>query len=1065
MQRGSPSANRVMDDKMKKLRVVEEGKQFEVYLKFALTEVVPHVPQPLLIGVSYAGSFTAARAVHAALYQHMPIEIVDEDTGNITTVRPNGMYRRVETVDGKVTHHTLLPRSSSDEDYQLALNDMVKHGSDRYPERIVIAPQGNVIEVAGQFISETFGLPRTTEWAKNYLTILGIENCKKINVITTDLAGEWKNINAVKVMSMKEEDVLEKINESIKNNVLNPRSTSIMGEGDFKEDMTTEAYLKENAELLAKKLDAFMKPLTDGSILSPFIGELNRISLPAQAKASMGALEVLKHKKGVFLVGDMGSGKTQQALTAVYTYARQREQSGATDGISVMIIAPSNVVPKWATSEIPKVIKKNKHSVRIISSTDEALSYVREVKNGASVPKGKIEFVLVSTDRMKLASQGYVLGAKWDSKHYVWRSPNTGQPLVKPTKKKEESVEDAIAGWSDAIDKPSNPPTPAEFLKAKADGTLLPNGLPMNYVKKWKPDVRNFQDDYEQEKNHRSLARPARKNWGETKGGSRWMIADIFQKHLRNHFHMGIFDEIHQMKASDSGRGVALAKILKSCRKYLFLTGTLTNGASTSIQSLLWRAFPGELLKDGINYRTSKEQWAQRYGVLERIVTRSDGDKNVGTNTNRKKDTVIVKEKPGISPRLISNYLLDKCVFVELADLQVPLVELEEIPVVVQLDDDHLEEYKALHSDLYNTSVSLQREIGSAAWSMFNPTTLNYADQPQLGAEVEYKDRDGLLLDTVKAVAFPKDYVTAKERKMLKNVEKELKENRRCILFTHFSGNYQTNERLKTLLEDKGINCEIMNDSVSVENRFDWLEAQAQAGTEILIMNMRLVEVGLDLMEFPTIMFYQMNDDINVVRQASRRAWRLGQHRICRVYYFFADKTNQMVQFQRLMSRRVAAMIVEGRIERSDDLAKYADTSSNGMVADLSKTLSSVELANAWKSAAAKDVDAGLEIVSEANFQQRVDQAFKELTAKTIEICGFQPTEEDNLDMDAFEDAMTEFDLLEQAFQQFEEMMAEKKEVPVKTDELKVIRQKRKIERTEEVITGTEQLDLFSLLG
>jgi SNF2 family DNA or RNA helicase len=214
------------------------------------------------------------------------------------------------------------------------------------------------------------------------------------------------------------------------------------------------------------------------------------------------------------------------------------------------------------------------------------------------------------------------------------------------------------------------------------------------------------------------------------------MIAQIFQKQLKNHFHIGIFDEIHQMKASDSGRGAALGKILKSCRKYLFLTGTLTNGASTSIQAILWRAFPGELIKDGINYNTSKEQWAQRYGVVERITISKEDDKNIGVNSNRNKDRTIVKEKPGISPKMISNFLLDKCVFTELSDLDLPLIELDEIPVIVKLDADHLDEYQKLHSTLYQTCFNLQQEIGTGAWASFNPTTLNYGDQPTRGAEV-----------------------------------------------------------------------------------------------------------------------------------------------------------------------------------------------------------------------------------------------------------------------------------------------------------------------------------------
>ncbi|WP_269056707.1 hypothetical protein, partial [Paenibacillus tundrae] len=45
------------------------------------------------------------------------------------------------------------------------------------------------------------------------------------------------------------------------------------------------------------------------------------------------------------------------------------------------------------------------------------------------------------------------------------------------------------------------------------------------------------------------------------------------------------------------------------------------------------------------------------------------------------------------------------------------------------------------------------------------------------------------------------------------------------------------------------------------------------------IMNASLVQVGLDLLEWPNLNFWQLNDDINAVRQAGRRAWRIGRQK------------------------------------------------------------------------------------------------------------------------------------------------------------------------------------------
>ena len=111
------------------------------------------------------------------------------------------------------------------------------------------------------------------------------------------------------------------------------------------------------------------------------------------------------------------------------------------------------------------------------------------------------------------------------------------------------------------------------------------------------------------------------------------------------------------------------------------------------IPAVLWRDFPRELIEHGFNHKTMAEKWAARYGVLERSITKNE-DMIVGITTNRHQPKEIIKEKPGIAPQLISNHLLDKSVFFDLSDLSVLLVELEEKPIMIDLDADHMDEYK-----------------------------------------------------------------------------------------------------------------------------------------------------------------------------------------------------------------------------------------------------------------------------------------------------------------------------------------------------------------------------------
>ena len=60
-----------------------------------------------------------------------------------------------------------------------------------------------------------------------------------------------------------------------------------------------------------------------------------------------------------------------------------------------------------------------------------------------------------------------------------------------------------------------------------------------------------------------------------------------------------------------------------------------------------------------------------------------------------------------------------------------------------------------------------------------------------------------------------------------------------------------------------------------------------ERGVKVIITNLRLVS-RLDLLAWPSLIFYQGSYDINSVRQSSRRAWRIGQTRECRVYYMIA---------------------------------------------------------------------------------------------------------------------------------------------------------------------------------
>jgi hypothetical protein len=131
-------------------------------------------------------------------------------------------------------------------------------------------------------------------------------------------------------------------------------------------------------------------------------------------------------------------------------------------------------------------------------------------------------------------------------------------------------------------------------------------------------------------------------------------------------------------------------------QKNLLLTGTLVNEKSTSIKEILWRTDAKALLIQGFDRNTGMVQWADRYGKLKEVVTIKEVDD--GWVTRQKRVPQQPKEEPGIAPQLTAEFLLHKAAFLELPDMGLPLVELKEHPIFIDMDDKHKVAYNRFHN-------------------------------------------------------------------------------------------------------------------------------------------------------------------------------------------------------------------------------------------------------------------------------------------------------------------------------------------------------------------------------
>jgi hypothetical protein len=127
--------------------------------------------------------------------------------------------------------------------------------------------------------------------------------------------------------------------------------------------------------------------------------------------------------------------------------------------------------------------------------------------------------------------------------------------------------------------------------------------------------------------------------------------------------------------------------------------------------------------------------------------------------------------------------------------------------------------------------------------------------------------------------------ISPKERELIDICKEEKAQGRKVLAYTVYTGTRDTTSRLKVLLEQEGFKVAVLRASVDASRREDWIAEQLDRGIDVLITNPELVKTGLDLLEFPTIVFMQSGYNVYSLQQAARRSWRIGQKQPVRVIY------------------------------------------------------------------------------------------------------------------------------------------------------------------------------------
>ena len=381
-------------------------------------------------------------------------------------------------------------------------------------------------------------------------------------------------------------------------------------------------------------------------------------------------------------------------------------------------------------------------------------------------------------------------------------------------------------------------------------------------------------------------------------GSVKYPLAEYVKRRMRSFFDLLVLDEAHEYKAADTAQGVAAGILAEAIPKTMILTGTLFGGYASTLFFLLWRFV--KPFREHFGYDEVK-RFVQAYGAVEYIETTYKSDR--GVTTRRGDLSVRSKEIPATSPMLLY-FLLPFTVFLKLGDVADALPPYVEEVRQVEPGEELTAWYDELIAWFDGQDLRRHPELLGAFFhaSVFAPDTATY------GFVAEGEDAS-LTQPPLEAELLPK------EEELLRLVEEERTAGRKVIVFVQNTSTRNLAARLEEILTGRGYRAKALYSTTSTaRKREGWIRKALEQGLEVLILHPRLVQTGLDLIDFPTLVYYQVEPSVYVLRQAARRSWRIGQRRPVRVVYLIYRDTLQERALALLASKAQASLALEGHL-------------------------------------------------------------------------------------------------------------------------------------------------------
>ena len=639
-------------------------------------------------------------------------------------------------------------------------------------------------------------------------------------------------------------------------------------------ELTLAAFIDQFRESITREVTESYAPLYRPSEQTEPLPPLLRQPMGAQEDAIRAVALALEVGPAATVVGEMSTGKTFIAAAAVRTAGL----------LPALVLCPPHMVEKWKT-EIEMTVMGAR--VLIVKSITD-LEKLRRRRDLGSL------WVVMSRERAKLSYRwGPAVLTRWArDEEGLHRPPPEMQPY---------QVLACPQCAAEPMDGRGNPLSLAALRQKRT----------------WCRHCRGAL-------------------WTANRSLRRYALSDYIRDRMKGFFKVLVGDEVHEFKGRGSAQGIAAGVLADVCEKSITLSGTIMGGYSSTLFHLLYRFAPQIRSEFG---HGDERRWVKRYGFEEETVYRQrvvhEAEEH-GRTTRRMGYRSVVREKPGLLPTALF-HLIGQSVFLRLSDVASALPSYEEQVMQVSLDEVEDEATGFSQSSAYRKlagqlEAALKEALQAGSKRLlaaYLQSLLAYPDGCTRGETVLDHETDKVIAQIPPLDA---ERVYPKEQALLDLVATEKAEGRRVLVYVTHTETRDITPRLSRMLGGAGIRSAVLKSHpVEPQARDGWIKDRVAEGIDVLICHPRLVQTGLDLVQFPVIVWYETEYSVYTMRQASRRSWRIGQTEPVKVL-FMAYRGTLQGDALKLVARKIqASLAVEGELPE-EGLSAYGDDGQDVMM-------------------------------------------------------------------------------------------------------------------------------------